>query len=265
MKKKYTELKKISYLNNKGVTMVAAIIIMVILVVFTFALTLVAYTLYASQNKNVASMRCSEAANTLSTALVDELTYTDDTQGHCPEKDSYLYRYIRYNLCQDHKTWPYYVSDVTENHTKEEAYRYFDLLYRDSKKETVKPENGGTPIEQQVDGVEGLPGRTIVCIYWELPKDSSVTSDKTAKEKLTNKDGIKLYIEVTCEVASQSYTVTKELILKTSSYIGTDADKGEYLKDALEKDGNAFTNPCKFTESEFNFGEKWEWKKPYEN
>ena len=94
MKNAHSQMKKSSYLNNKGVTMITAIIIMTILIVFTFALTLIAYTLYAPQNKNVASMRCSEAANTLSAALEEELTYVDDDNGHCPEIDSNLYRYI---------------------------------------------------------------------------------------------------------------------------------------------------------------------------
>ena len=60
--------------NNKGASMIVAIIIMGILIVFTFSLMLVAYTLYASQTKNIASMKCSESANTLSQAIEDELS-----------------------------------------------------------------------------------------------------------------------------------------------------------------------------------------------
>ena len=66
--------------NNKGATMVVCIMIMAVLIIFTFAVTLAAYTLYASQNKNIASMRCSEAANSLSAALDEELQDPDAAQ-----------------------------------------------------------------------------------------------------------------------------------------------------------------------------------------
>ena len=264
MSKKQDYYNKKSYLNNKGITMVVAIIIMAILVIFTFSLTLIAYTLYASQNKNVASMRCAEAANSLSVALENELRYVNESEDIYPEKDSYLYRYLRYNLCQDNVTWPYYISDNVNGHDKTAAYRYFDLRYNVEKKQNVIPANGSTSSEEAVDGIEGLPGRTIVCIYWKLPDNTTVTKEQTAKENLKNKDGLKLYIEVTCEAANQSYTVTKEYILKTSSYTAFEADKSNVLSHSLTHDGNIFTNPCNFVEGDIKPTEKWEWKKPNE-
>lgn len=264
MGKKHDFYIKKSYLNNRGVTMVAAIVIMAILVVFTFSLTLIAYTLYSSQNKNVANMRCAEAANTLSVALENELRYVNDGDDKYPEKDSFLYRYLRYNLCQDDVTWPYYISEGVDGHDKTAAYRYFDLRYNEAKKQRVTPANGGASTVETVDGIEGLPGRTIVCIYWKLPDDSSLTKDQTAKEKLKNKNGIKLYVEVTCEAASQSYTVKKEYILKTSSYPASETARSNYLNSALTHNGNVFTNPCNFTETDIKPTEKWEWIKSYE-
>ena len=264
MKRRDSQINKYSYQFNKGVTMIVAIIIMAILVIFTFSLTLIAYTLYASQNKNVASMRCAEAANTLSVALENELTYVNDSDDIYPEKDSYLYRYLRYNLCQDNVTWPYYIADDVSGHDKKAAYRYFDLRYNSEKKQNVTPADGGASSVEAVDGIEGMPGKTIVCIYWKLPENATVTKEQTAKEYLNNKDGLKLYIEVTCEAANQSYTVTKEYILKTSSYTAFEADKSNVLSNSLTHSGNVFTNPCNFVESDIKSTEKWEWKKPNE-
>ena len=125
------ELNNVSKRNNKGATMIVAIVIMGILIVFTFSLTLVAYTYYASQNKNVASLRCSEAANSFSLALEDELTYEyKDGEGNvirCPEYDSYLYKYLRYNLFQEETFWPYYGSG--DGHDMSYASRKFQLKY----------------------------------------------------------------------------------------------------------------------------------------
>ena len=264
MKRTIAKIKKHTYQINKGVTMIVAIIIMAILVIFTFSLTLIAYTLYASQNKNVASMRCAEAANTLSVALENEIMYVSETDDIYPEKDSNLYRYLRYNLCQDDVMWPYYIADDVSGHDKKAACRYFDLRYNIEKKQNVIPSGGGTSSVEAVESIEGLPGRTIVCIYWKLPDNAGVTKEQTAKEYLKNKDGLKLFVEVTCEAANQSYTVTKEYILKTSSYTAFETEKSDILSYSLTHSGNVFTNPCNFVESDIKPTEKWEWKKTYE-
>ena len=225
--------------NNKGIAMIVAVIIITILIVFTFSLTLIAYTLYASQAKNIANMRCAEAANTLSRAISDELTYTDSSKNRFPEYDSYLYKYLRYNLCQD-STWPYYISDSKENrgkHDRKTAVRYFDLKYNSSNPDAA-------------DGVDGLPGKTEVAIYWKLPEDSGV--DKPSE--LTSRTGIRLVVEVTCESASESYTAVNEYILKTSTYSAKEGNRQSYLDSA---GSNTSINPCGFTN--INSTEKWVW------
>ena len=123
IKKSKNSLKRYA---NKGATMMVAVVIMGILIVFTFSLMLVAYSFYASQNKNVASLRCSEAAITLSQALESELTFDNKAELY-PEKDSYLYKYIRYNICQYEvgKTgyWPYYDPNGGAAHDESHAFR----------------------------------------------------------------------------------------------------------------------------------------------
>lgn len=256
MKKHYLMKKNTTYLGNKGATMIAAIIIMTILIVFTFSLTLIAYTLYASQNKNVASMKCEESANTLSLAIQKELGYVkegdDDDKSLYPEKESYLYRYLRYNICQDDKTWPYYVSDSTVGHTRTDACRYFTLLFNNVKTETVDEE------EEKIKTVEGMPGRTEVCIYWMLPENSGIKINETGKDKLNDKNGIRLFIEVTCEAASQSYTVKREYKLVEESYgdTGIEAWRKNYISESLTDNSNEMTNPLGCS---IDTNRKWTW------
>lgn len=275
MKMKSCFYKKTSY-RNKGATMIAAIVILGILIVFTFSLTLIAYTLYSSQNKNTSSLKCAEAANSLSVALNDELTYEDLDNELYPEKESYLYRYLRYNLCQD-STWPFYVDENTENHRKVDACRYFELKYNSSK---IKYDKDGNPVVDQttgenvkIDGVEGLPGKTTVCIYWMLPEGVEYQVGKTMKDNYNSqaaRQNIRLFVEVTCEAASQTYTVKREYLLQIDNYdlddtTSLDRKRYNYLKnDSIV--GDPAVNPCEFemdaddpNNDELYCGEKWIW------
>ena len=248
-----------SLVNDLGATMIVAIVIMAILIVFTFSLILIAYSLYASQNKNVASMKCSEAANTLSTALGDELTYVDDANNRYPEFDSYLYKYIRFNICQDDKTWPYYDPRESTGHDKASAYRYFDLMYYNNKQ--AYDENMNKIDGKKVDSVEGLPGKTTVCIYWMLPEGMDPALVPNAKTGLTNKKGIRLVVEVTCEVASQSYTVENEYVLQTPSYDvmtnSKDRNRHNHLFSTALSDTSV--NPLGLVITDYDDMEKWTW------
>lgn len=252
-----------SYQMNHGVTLVVAVVIIAILIVFTFSLTLIAYTLYSSQNKNLASMKCAEAANSLSAAISDELTYSDKDANRFPEYDSYLYKYLRYNLCHPDVTWPYYDESAPAEHGKTVAFRRFDLNYNTKKyvydengeKKKEKDEDGNdTDTDMAVDHVEGLPGTTQVCIYWMLPEDSN---------SATSRAGTRLFIEVTCEAASQSYTVTKEYTLEIQQYNQQDATD-RTRQNALKTAGtveNSAVNPCGFSfENEIFKDELWVWK-----
>ena len=254
--------------NNNGASLILAIIIILILIIFTFSLMLIAYTLYASQNKNISSLKCSEAANSLSVALNDELTYEDKDNNIYPELESYLYRYIRYNICQDDRTWPYYVNDDTAGHDKKAAYRYFDLKFNSSKAEYDSEGN----VIKNWDSIEGMPGKTKVCIYWMLPDGTNYESVSTVKNDLKNIDdrkGIRLFVEVTCESASQSYTVSKEYKLNIENYnMGKSEDKVRF--NYLKKDGvvnEPSVNPLGLKMSDGSdgipddlyYGEKWVW------
>jgi len=256
-----TNKKNIKDRLNQGTAMIVAIIIMSILMIFTFSLTLVAYTLYASQNKNIASMRCSEAANTLSLALEDELTY-DKEVAKDPVYESYLYNYLRYNLCQA-STWPYY-NPNEDGHTEEYAFRYFELKYN-SKKPSY--DEDGNAIEnanhtpKYLDGIEGMPGRTEVCIYWMLPDGVETTDNLSGSGE--SRQGVRLFIEITSESANQSYTVKSEYVLNVLYYDMLNlpsSTKQTYLVSETLYNDDA-VNPQHIDPENINSNEEWKWKK----
>ncbi len=200
--------------DHKGASMMLAIIIIGIILVFTFSLLLVSYTLYASQNKKVSSVRCSEAANSLSVALEDEL---DDSEAY---KNSALYKYLRCNALQGTKTWPYY-DPKTDGHGRDEAFRYFDLNT-----------NGNYP------EVEGFPGSIKLCIYW-TPKDNDDIKNKLQTksfEELGNdRSGAEIHIEIIAVSGSQTYTVTNSYEVKISNIDSTSEESTAVVKMANAK------------------------------
>ena len=200
--------------DNRGAALMVAVVIIGVLLVFTFSLLLVTYTLYSSQNKNAASKRNAEAANTLSKALTTELTETDGE----------LWRYLRFNICQEN-TWPYYDPDYTgEGHDESAAFRYFDVNVNYIQKyfgSTVSvPQEGSTEVNEDLqNSMEGFPGSVKLCIYW-APPESLVKDDHpliSVQEIMSNKKGIRLYVEVICETANQSYVVKNEFQLRVVS------------------------------------------------
>ena len=247
--------------RNKGATMIVAIIIMSILVIFTFSLALVAYTLYASQNKNVASMKCSETANTFNQALEYELTHEGDNFLDSPTFQSYLYKYIRINMCQK-DTWPYYNPEEPLGHSKEYAFRYFDLRYNQNttsygSDDNVKTKEDGSLQTLNDVGVEGMPGRTEVCIYWMLP-DGVETSDDNLSAAGESRNGVRLFVEITSEAASQSYTVTSEYLLRIASY--QDLHIKNELMTACSSVDTAI-NPQGIQYNSINIDEYWKWER----
>ena len=163
--------------NNKGVALIVCITVIAILVIFCFALLLVSYTLYASQNKNLQSDRNAEAAKTLAVSIRDELAEGSD--------QSYLCNYLRYNVQQPTESWPYYEIDEEGNeisgHGAAEAKRYFNL----TKTEGVN--------------IEGYPSQVELCMYWMRPLNEKEERNKT-----------RLFVEITCKSGSQSYTIKSE-------------------------------------------------------
>ena len=226
--------------DNKGMTMMAAIVIMTIMIIFSFALILAAYTYYSSQNKNVASMRCSEAAHSLSMALEKELTYTNSDGTIYPERNSHLYKYIRYNLCQEEQ-WPYYAPGVA-GHDSTYACRYYTLKYNSAK----------------YGSIEGMPGETTLCMYW-IPKNNAYDYENAS---IADRNGIILVIEVTCESAGQSYTVKSEYELQTGEYTTDDTMPMAYIRSAeSDHSVNPLGNSAVgiYNALSTNTSERWTW------
>ena len=230
----YFNRKKHSKLNRdeRGAALIFMIIIISIIIIFTFSLLLATYNLYASQNKKAASLRSSEAAKSLSVALEKELT---DEKAY---ENSGLWKYLRFNMMEDN-TWPYYDPSKSD-HTEKYAFRYFNL----------KPNSNYN--------VDGFPGEVELCIYWELPANFSIPEGKTIKDLTPEqKKEFKVTIEITCTTGNQSYTVKNKYLVDVTSFTIADVDeKALLLSDYNDKD----YNPLKFGEDDFKFEEKWHFR-----
>ena len=231
-------------MNNRGAALMVSVIIIGILIVFTLSLLLVSYTLYASQSKKTAEMSSSEAAVTLSRALDQELTMDDNVTG------SSLWNYLRYNLLQDDTVWPYYEEGVS-GHSRTEACRYFKVDYNVNYFPNKAP--------------DGFPGNVTICIYWMLPKGQDVPTGQNPYDMtISQKNGTQLVVEVTCETASQSYTVSKTYELNIISYEmsePTEVSEHNIVRNNASVDEY---NPADISSTHFNWEEKWRWAEPKE-
>ena len=264
MKNKKT---KILYGNNKGSALMVAIIIIAILMIFTFSLVLVSYTLYSSQNKKIPARRCAEAANTLSQALDTELTDSEACQ------NSDLWRYLRFHIFRN--DWTFY-DPAIDGHNKDNAFKYYEMKvntkYIKQFNDSLKAED---PSADSKANLDGYPGKVELCIYWMLSEDiyKNMSKDDIAAltpETLTDeqKKDSRLFIEITCETAGQSYTVVNEYSLTMREYLTSDTtDKNEQNK--LFKSAKSYSkNPLYNTGSSGEFYTvteddqkmKWIWK-----
>ena len=225
--------------------MMLAVVIIGILMVFTFSLLLVSYTLYASQSKKAASLRNAEAATSLSKALETELV-ENSTTGYIPETESALWKYLRCNIAQGDDDWPYY-DPASAGHTEEYAFRYFDVKY------------GNNTMYGVQDGLEGYPANVKLCVYWMPPEGANATAYATGP--VSNPANVRLFIEVICETASQSYVVKNEYRLKTDTYSDTDVQERNRMRAVLGlfTNGQSQYNPKGITTSETN-PRKWKWE-----
>ncbi len=211
-------IRKTSYKKNRGAALMMTIILIGIILVFAFSLLLVSYTLYASQNKRAASMKCSEAGNSLSVALEDELTSSN------AYKNSTLWKYIRCNALIDTQTWPYYdPDDTTGDHGEKEAFRYFDLVQNANYK----------------DPVEGLPGSTKLCIYW-TPSDDTLNQLRSNTKgfdelSMAERDGAYLYIRIITESAGQTYVITNKYKVNISELDVVNNSDDKKMSDDIRK------------------------------
>ncbi len=232
MKSEYSRYSKTKYFKDNGATMIVAIIIIAVIMIFAFSLMLVTYTLYASQNKNVASQRNREAANSLSIALKNEL------ESETAYNDSWLWKYLRCNLYQDN-TWPYYdPSDI--GHDSAHAFRYFNL------KKNANYD------------VDGYPGDIKLCMYWCLPDGVSISNaDKVSEISIDKKNNAYLYIEIICETASQKYTKKDIYIIDVSGFDSNSIDDVSKKSNLEIMSRNKIYNPMNLY---VNPNEKWELK-----
>ncbi|MCR4847202.1 MAG: hypothetical protein K5865_10730 [Eubacterium sp.] len=250
-----TEYAYSSDKRNKGAAMIVAIIVIAILIVFTFSLMLVTYTLYSSQTKKVASKKCSEGANTLRLALMTELT------DEAAVDNSDLWIYLRCHLIQS--DWPFYEPKLS-GHKDADAVKTFDFR--------VNPNY----IDAGQSTLEGFPGSVKLRVYWMLPEsiyeeygDDSDLSTLSSLDPTTftveQKRNIRLFIEITCEAASQSYTVTNEYYLGMGTYTDSTKDKSEkkllnqYKNSTLYNKGDSEGTVS--TSRVINTNERWRWSK----
>jgi len=210
-------------LNNRGTAMMVVVVIVGILMIFCFSLLLASYTLYATQNKNAASKRNAEAANTLSKALETELTRGDAT-----EKDSALWKYLRCNINQEN--W------------KSGEIKYFDMNYNRS----------NTYFDSENPALDGYPGKVQLAMYWMPPKGHE------GEEVCADPDGIRLTVEITCETASQSYTISNRYLLSSTNY-DDNIYEDRNLKYRLEQVISNTTSYNVYGYTNIDSNKKWSW------
>lgn len=218
-------------LNNNGAAMMVSIIIIAVLMIFAFSLVLISYSLYASQNKNLASMRNMEACSTLSVSLERDIV-SDDAH-----KDSNLWKYLRCNVFSS--TWPYYDENESGHH-KEQAVKKFYL--------------------EGYSEMEGLPAKTSVQMYWTLPDGVDMTDYAGLTEdleKMDFKNGIKLYVEIQCDTANQSYKIVDVYKLFVEDQT-LDENATQLQKEIKSIKDSSDYNPDHNTE--ISEKEKWTWR-----
>ena len=245
LKTKYAN--RLSRKKNSGAAMVVAIIVIAVLMVFTFSLILVSYTLFASQNKRVASKKCSEAANSLSLAMASEL---DSSKNENAYKNSDFWIYLRYHLMQG--DWPFYEPKL-EGHRESNAFKSFEMM--------VNPNY----IPSGKSTIDGYPGSVKIRAYWMLPKtlydEHSIETEPDFFRTYTfsdwsDKSGVRLFLEITCESASQSYTVKNEYYLSIVPYDSTDPDQESEMTILASYATSPLYNSDHKT---IMSGERWRW------
>ena len=233
--------------KNQGATMIVAIIVVAVLMVFAFSLILVTYSFYSSQNKKVASKKCSEAANSLSVAMVTEL---EDDEAY---NNSDFWLYLRFNLFQN--DWTFYEPKIDE-HNASKAVKTFEMKA-----------NPNYYLDSGESNLVGYPGLVKLKVYWMLPKkmyddcnnDMNIIGgvDPTKLSANDRKDA-RLFIEITCESASQSYTVTNEYHLTLDKYDDNDIEGDKKIITMFDTvySENELYNPNNCTIDSI---EKWDW------
>ena len=248
--------------DNRGAAMIVAIIVVAILMVFSFSLLLVSYTLYASQSKKVASKKCSEAANSLSLAMETELCDKDAIS------NSDFWIYLRFHMLQS--DWTFYEPGLGDDAHNKEAVKSFTLNVNPK----YIPDDPSDPTgKTKLSTIDGFPGSVKFKVYWMMPEELYANNDtdtlmgilsgidlteyrNRSKDEYKTEDykKIRLFVEITCESASQSYTVKNEYYLSAQDY--TDAQEREKNLLREYKKSNVYNenNSCSIKDDE-----RWEW------
>lgn len=182
--------------NKDGSSLLIAIVIMMVVMLFSVTLLSASYSAYNSAVKQKNAEQCKILAQGISREIEGEITgFTEaelteietalaleDPSDHTLvslEQKYPLWFYIRRNLWQN--DWPYYDSDGLERgHSAKYADRYFTL-------------DGTGENDEILDGVS-------IKMYWNKPTESE-NGNKAIRQTV-------LVVEVTCQKEKQKSTIT---------------------------------------------------------
>ena len=203
--------------------MIVAIVVSMVVVVFSLSLLLVSYALFSSSVRRVTQNQCRELSKTISIEIEKELTTPVYTSFEMQKQDvtdgkNLLWQYLRYNICQGN--WPYFESVGTTGHDEKAAYRYFTLAA-----------TGGDTAKYAA-----MADDISVCIYWE--NDGSY---------LTSKNDTVLCVKVICTKGDQTASMLSKYNLSCVEY--------ENAESGVDS-GNDIVNPSK---NDILKSEHWSW------
>lgn len=190
--------KKRFYIDNKGSSLITALVVSAVLLVLCLSLLLVSYTLFSEVNEQDLEMPKRELAYSVAEEIEQELFDVDCKYSNEEEMQAFyeaskdeLWKYVRYNIWQNFgpegqlltgDTWLYYDEAVPGHNNLEECSRYFSL------------------------DTDGTASKITVQLYWSLPKDFDKDTEK--------KDGTVLHaVYRLYEDDEVSYKIEREYVL----------------------------------------------------
>lgn len=222
------KIKKTGRSKNAGSALLVAIIASIVVIAFSLSLLIAAYSLFQSSVQKRDQVQLKEYTKTLALEIESEIT--DPNFASCAEQnealqngEDNLWFYLRYNVEQNN--WPFYEQDEGIGHTKENAYRYFDINV-----------SGG---EERLYAT--MPNSVSVCMYWT----KEVIEDEGDEE-------IYLTVVVTCERDKQACTMSSYYTLSKTLYSDAEAPEGSFLS-VNPQNNNIALNEC------------WKWSKLDQN
>lgn len=206
-------LRKKKGQKNQGSAMIVAVVVGVVLMVFSLSLLLLSYSLFSSVTSKSSQIQCRELAKSVNQRLKEELTTTAyssyDEQTQKAGSENALWFYLRYNLWQNN--WPYY-NEGELGHTETESYKYFTI------------ETDGTTLN-------GVADQILITMYWEL------NDGKKNPATITDKNCTDLSIKITVEKGESSYTLQSSYSLSCGNEYTDEAEN------TMESISNLSINP----------------------